>query len=418
MDLDPQGSASAWASLRVADTPVVISGLLLYIDPALSRRLKHLAVDEGKTLQQLGVEALELLLASRFPDLSALLCGAHPKAAHARLPCFVWGTWENKAMQRQRGELVPIAEVIADLPVQALRKTPPPARRGFTVADQVNQLVSASEADADLGFMARTMALCSLPRSNPGNRHQYKRVNGPFTLYMNATADHKLPFGHLPRLLLAWISTEAVRTQSRVLVLGNSLSDFMRELGIYSSDGKAYARLRNQMERLFNASVRLIYEDKHGKQFVSSAIADRGEFWWDPKRPNERVLWDSKIRLGEDFFNEIISHPVPIEMNTLTALKRSPLGLDLYLWLTYRTFALRAPLRLSWQQVYRQFGVEPDRASDKVTVQAFRRKVLRELKKIKMAWPELNYAIAPGVLILYPSTPAIPPAPEPLHLVG
>ena len=165
-------------------------------------------------------------------------------------------------------------------------------------------------------------------------------------------------------------------------------------------------------------SFRLIYEDKHGKQFVSSAIADRGEFWWDPKRPNERVLWDSKIRLGEDFFNEIISHPVPIEMNTLTALKRSPLGLDLYLWLTYRTFALRAPLRLSWQQVYRQFGVEPDRASDKVTVQAFRRKVLRELKKIKIAWADLNYSTGKGVLILYPSTPAIPPAPEPLHLVG
>ena len=105
-------------------------------------------------------------------------------------------------------------------------------------------------------------------------------------------------------------------------------------------------------------------------------------------------------------------------MNTLTALKRSPLGLDLYLWLTYRTFALRAPLRLSWQKVYRQFGVEPDRASDKVTVQAFRRKVLRELKKIKLAWPELNYSTAPGVLILYPSTPVIPPAPEPLHLMG
>ena len=40
-------------------------GILLYIDTALSRRLKHLAVDEGKTLQQLGVEAFELLLASR-----------------------------------------------------------------------------------------------------------------------------------------------------------------------------------------------------------------------------------------------------------------------------------------------------------------------------------------------------------------
>ena len=55
------------------------------------------------------------------------------------------------------------------------------------------------------------------------------------------------------------------------------------------------------------------------------------------------LLWDSKIELSEKFFNEIIRHPAPLNMNTLTALKRSPLGLDLYLWLVYRTFALRAP---------------------------------------------------------------------------
>ena len=52
-------------------------------------------------------------------------------------------------MQRKRGELVPVAEALADLggPVQALRDASPQARRGFTRADQVNQLVSASEAD-------------------------------------------------------------------------------------------------------------------------------------------------------------------------------------------------------------------------------------------------------------------------------
>ncbi len=54
---------------------------------------------------------------------------------------------------------------------------------------------------------------------------------------MNATADHKLPFGNLPRLILAWLSTEVVRTQSRELVLGKSLSEFMRTLGVYSSAG-------------------------------------------------------------------------------------------------------------------------------------------------------------------------------------
>ena len=126
-------------------------------------------------------------------------------------------------MQLKRDNLVPIGEALGGLPgpVKALRDASPQARRGFTVADQVNLLVGASEADPDLGFMGRTLALCSLPRSNPGNRHQYKRVNGPYKLVIVAGADNKLPFGNLPRLLLAWISTEAVQTQSPVLSWGN-----------------------------------------------------------------------------------------------------------------------------------------------------------------------------------------------------
>ena len=142
---------------------------------------------------------------------------------------------------------------------------------------------------------------------------------------------------------------------------------------------------------------------------ISSFVADRTELWWNERKPDEPTLWESKIYLSEPFFNEIIRHPVPLDMNTLKALKRSTLGLDLYLWLNYRTFALRAPLRLSWQQIYSQFGAHPSKASNNVTVQNFRRKVLRELKKIKLAWPDLNYSTAPGVLILHPSTPAIAP---------
>ena len=279
-------------------------------------------------------------------------------------------------MQRQRGELVPIAEAGADLdgPVKALREASPQARHSFTVADQVHQLVSAAEAEPDRGFMARTMALCSLPRTNPGNRLQYKRVNGPFTLHMIAGGSNKLPFGNFPRLILAWVCTEAVRTQSRLLVLGPSLAKFMRELGVYSSGGgNVHTKLRNQMRRLFGCTVSMIYKDEHGEQFVSSLIAERGEFWWN--KPDQPSLWDSKIYLGEPFFQEIINRPVPIDMNTLTALKRSTLGLDLYLWLTYRTFTLRATLRLTWRQVYRQFGVDPDRSSDRVTVRNFQRKV-------------------------------------------
>ena len=271
-------------------------------------------------------------------------------------------------MQGKQNSLVPVAKVIADLPGLGLAIGP--SQHSFTVADQVNQLVRASEADPDLGFMARTIALCSLPRTNPGNRLQYKRVNGPFTLIMTATGNYKLPFGNLPRLILAWVSTEAVRTQSPVLSLGKSLSDFMRALGVYDSSGRTQTRLRNQMKRLFGCTVTMIYEDENVDATVNAVIADSTVFWWN--KPDQRTLWDSKIELGEKFFNEIIQHPVPLDMNTLAALKRSPLGLDLYLWLVYRTFPLRAPLRLTWKQVYRQFGAHPDKASDNNTVQRLR----------------------------------------------
>ena len=232
---------------------------------------------------------------------------------------------------------------------------------------------------------------------------------------MTAGYDKRLPYGNLPWLLLAWACTEAVRTQRRELILGHSLSEFMRKLDIYSTSGGTWdirTRLRNQMDRLFNAHIQFRREDERGQQFIHSTIADRGELWWNPRRPEEPVLWDSKILLGEALFYEIIRHPIPLDMNILRALKRSSLGLDLYMWLTYRTFTLKKVTALRWRSLYRQFGASPSKAADTRTVQAFRRKCLRELKKIKEAWPGLRYTTMRGVLIVMPSEPPLPAATE------
>ena len=188
----------------------------------------------------------------------------------------------------------------------ALSLVTPQARHHYTRFDQVDQLVEAGEADPNLGFMARMLALCCLPRTNPGNQHQYKRINGPYTLYIIAGGGNKLPYGNLPRLLLAWICTEAIRTQCRELSLGASLSEFMRKLEVISSDsGGSWGirtRLKNQMERLFAAQISMIYEGERGKARMSSLVADRDEFWWDPKRPEEPSLWQSKYQAGRRIF--------------------------------------------------------------------------------------------------------------------
>ena len=98
-------------------------------------------------------------------------------------------------MQRKRDEVVStgaVFNVLVGKGKEALQ--PSQGVHHFTRLDQVNQLVGASEADADMGFMTRLMALCSLPRSNPGNRLQFKRVNGPYTLYMTSNGQAQAPF--------------------------------------------------------------------------------------------------------------------------------------------------------------------------------------------------------------------------------
>ena len=70
--------------------------------------------------------------------------------------------------------------------------------------------------------MARLLALCSLPRTNQGDRLQYVRRNGPYTLVMTATGLHKLPYGTLPasRTVPPWSESKAK---------GNSLSPVSRD---------------------------------------------------------------------------------------------------------------------------------------------------------------------------------------------
>jgi hypothetical protein len=155
----------------------------------------------------------------------------------------------------KRGGLVPVSQILpgleelADVKPLLSTKTKaltapeakaitPQGRHHYTRLQQVRELARLGDSDAqDMGFMARMLTLCSLPRTNPGDRMQYKRQNGPYKLIMIAGGDNKLPYGNLPRLLLAWVCTEAVRTQDKKLILGQSLSGFMQQLGIMSDSG-------------------------------------------------------------------------------------------------------------------------------------------------------------------------------------
>ncbi len=305
----------------------------------------------------------------------------------------------------------PLADVLTDERrlSRGLQRLPATGQSGLERYDHV-----------EVAFMARLLTLCALPRRNRGDERQYIRRNGPYTMIVTATGQPGLPFGTLPRLLLAWICTEVVRTRSARLRLGATLAEFMRELGITSRSGGVRGdrtRLRDQIERLFNASIRLSYEGEGVTRSVASMIADRSELWWEVDSPETPSMWRSTVRLGSDFFTEILRRPVPVDMATLRTLRPCALGVDLYLWLTYATFRLDRPRRITWPVLYRQFADQPREQYDKNAVQMFRRRTLRELRKIKAVWPTLNYRVEAGrrghknragALVIGPTTPKIP----------
>jgi len=320
---------------------------------------------------------------------------------------------------KKAGEILKKTQLVEKAASRAKRKPDPEKEfslNALTVATQedhhysrqgqILELFDIRNQTYDIGFIARLLTLATMPHSNPGDADNYTRINGDYKLVMRRGEDTKLPYGSYPRLVLAWVCSEVVVSKSRELVLGDSLSSFMRQLGLIPTGGRwgTIPNLREQLKRLLNAriSVSLVDRDKRAFFDISKAY----DLWWDHQQPSQATLWKSTVTLSEEFYKEIIEHPIPINMRILKALKRSPLGLDLYMFFTYRVSYLKKPAFIPLAALHQQFGAEYK------DIKNFKRKVQREMLKIKLAWPQLNYEMQPGRLALLPSQPSIPPLPQ------
>jgi len=263
---------------------------------------------------------------------------------------------------------------------------------GLAISDQ-----SASEAD-ELGFMARAFLQATLPHRKAEGTY-FQRVNGNFTLTLMAPPDYGLPYGPIPRLLLAFVTSEAVRNRSRDIELGDSMTSFMKELGMTATGGRwgSITRLKDQTNRLFRCSVNASYSDKQKDVFSGFTIADSAVLWWDPKQPDQGSLWKSTVRLSERFYEEVVNRPVPVDMRALKALKGSPLALDIYCWLTYRLSYLTKPTVIPWDGLALQFG------SNYADIRNFKTNFVKELRKVVQIYAEADVQPKATGLAIRPS---------------
>jgi hypothetical protein len=276
--------------------------------------------------------------------------------------------------------------------------------------------IEAQEAKAAgaLGYMARALTQATMPHA-PSEATEFVRRNGAFTLTMFARRDVGLPYGSVPRLLMAWLTTEAVRTKEPVLTLGPTLSSFMAELDLVPTGGRwgTITRLRGQTRRLFSCAIAANYSDGSKDFGQNFFVADKYELWWSPKEPHQAALWQSNVTLNPTFFREVTTYPVPIDLRALKALKRSPLALDIYCWLTYRLSYLKGHKVIPWGALQLQFG--SGYPQDGQGLRNFKKAFLRELKKVRLVYQAAKVGSSDRGLELRPSRTHIPLLAKPSH---
>lgn len=261
------------------------------------------------------------------------------------------------------------------------------------------------KSSGNLGFMARALAIATLPHRK-AQGPLFTRKNGDFTLTVMTAHPIGLPYGGLPRILLTWVCTEAVRRQERVLQLGNK-SGFLRTLQMSRSGGARgdSTRLTNQMAALFSSIISARYDGKDSWTLRNILIADKVEFW-TPQTPEDAGQWNTMLQLSEPFFNECVNHPLPVDLRVIQGFRDSPLALDIYMWLTHRMSYLSRKTTIPWISLSAQFG--SNYADNEQGFRDFKRAFIRELKKVCDIYHAAKLEASDLGLILYPSKTHVP----------
>lgn len=263
--------------------------------------------------------------------------------------------------------------------------------------------------DAHLAFLSKIFVIANLPHRDPVDERHWIKKNGSVVLRLSAGERYMgdtlvnlgLPFGSYARLILVWISTQALLQKTRHIRLKQSLSAFMRDLGLRPTGGATgtITSFKEQFMRLCACKITIESRDPGddlvGTQFF--IVEDKFVKWIKDARGADITSYENDIILSEKFYEIITKSSVPFEFQVISALKQSPLALDCYFWLTYRSYTLKKPTVVSWEQLMLQMGSQYNKADN------FRTKFLNVKRQIELIYPALRTETVRGGLKIHPA---------------
>ncbi len=268
-----------------------------------------------------------------------------------------------------------------------------------------------SSEDTDIGYLFSGWAQAALPHRRLPDDAAWQVTTDRVTLIIQPGLRPALdgtpvsvgvPYGSRARLILLYLQTEAVRTNSREVELGRSLHAWLRRLEI-PIGGKQMATVRDQAERI--SRCRLSFQIRQGNRtgLVNQHILDTSMFIEEDSA--QGGLFVEKASLSQSFFDELKKHPVPVEEAAVRQIANNSLALDVYCWLAYRLHSLSAPITVSWKALHGQFGRSVARLDH------FKDHFRTVLALATSVYPDANIDEAENGagLILKPSKPPVAP---------
>ena len=275
---------------------------------------------------------------------------------------------------------------------------------------------SAEESDVNSPILYQHSVLCQtcLPFRDPGDQvRSVERANGLVSLVVAAGqafhpdtrrfVDVGLPYGPKPRLVLYHLNAEALRTQSPVIELEDSLTAFVkRTLGL-DPGGRTIRTVKDQLTRLSAADFRIGTVVSEGRAVTLKGCVIEGFDLWVAKDVQQRTLWPTIVQFSQRYFESLMKHAVPLNETAIARLSHSAMALDIYTWLAQRLHRVEEgkTVLVPWVSLWEQFG------NGYAQIREFRRVFARTLKQVKVVYPEAKFDLSRAGMKLQHSLPPV-----------
>ena len=267
-----------------------------------------------------------------------------------------------------------------------------------------------ADEDAGLGFIYSGWAQCALPHRKLADDQPWQIASERVRLVVQpglrpvgdegVLENVGVPFGAHARLILLFLQTEALRTNSREIELGGSLRQWMARVGIQPG-GSAFRSVRDQAERISRCRLTFhIQGSGRTSALVNQSVVDRALFIEDDYGKQGRLNLEV-AKLSEGYFEQLQRHPVPLEEAAIRALANNSAAMDAYIWLAYRLHVLHADKLVTWKSLKAQFGTSYKE------LYHFKSKWPKTLQLALAVYPEAKVEIAEVGVILKPSRPPV-----------